>query len=462
MTYALLLFVVTIALVLLFHFPKLVLYSLFIALYILPYPIEVLHVLPIKVANYFDEVFTFLFLFYLIFISIKRKYIVLPLIKYVALFFFISFISIIANASPFIPGFKFLSSFLKPIVFLYFILNVKLPDKFYLNLFYLIMVIAFIQVFFNIGWFLGINPLPNPLNYPDPDFAIGTFGHKASREVANYFCLLFISLLIYNKFYHRKKSNVLLMILLLVALSLSASKISFVMLFLSNIIILPMMLNVKVFRYIFLGAVFLIFGVFTLKKVNPLIFDRYMTYASIGIRANPKIIAYKDILFEVKNDIPFPLFGAGPGMYASTVAVADRTPLALKYVINPNFYERDINIAGLRFRQTGIGFIRLTGFTALAGDIGIIGLIVYLIIYFKVFSFVYSLGKKTKDKCWKTICFSTAGGLIYIILYNSFYDLFSVAVIFCHFGFLLVLYINISGKSSIMTLNNCDIYSFKK
>ena len=116
MTYALLLFVVTIALVLLFHFPKLVLYSLFIALYILPYPIEVLHVLPYKLANYLDEVFTLICLFYLIFISIKRKYIIFPLIKYVVLFLFIIFISTVANASSFIYGLHFLVSFLKPII----------------------------------------------------------------------------------------------------------------------------------------------------------------------------------------------------------------------------------------------------------------------------------------------------------------------------------------------------------
>ena len=219
------------------------------------------------------------------------------------------------------------------------------------------------------------------------------------------------------------------MILLLFALALTASKISFVMLFLSIIIILPMMLNVKVFRYIILSAIVLIFGIFTLKKVEPIMFDNFMNYASIGIRANPKMIAYKNILFELKNDVPFPLFGAGPGMYASTIAIENRTPLALKYVINPNFYESDIKIAGYSFKQTGIGYIRLTGYTALAGDIGYFGLIVYLMIYFKVFSFVYSLGKKTRNKCWKTICFSTAGGLIYIILYNSFYDLFSVAAI---------------------------------
>ena len=161
---------------------------------------------------------------------------------------------------------------------------VKSGGKFYLNLLYLIVLIAFIQVFFNIGWFLGINPLPNPLNYPDKDFAIGTFGHKAVREVANYLCLIFISLLIYNKYYHRKKTNVLLMILLLFGIVLTSSKISFVMLLASIIIILPMMLNVKVFRYIFLSAIFIIFGIFTLKKVEPLIFDHFMTYASIGIR----------------------------------------------------------------------------------------------------------------------------------------------------------------------------------
>ena len=72
-------------------------------------------------------------------------------------------------------------------------------------------------------------------------------------------------------------------------------------------------------------------------------------------------------------------------------------------------------------------FGRLT--SIITAVIGTIGFILYLMIYLKVFSFVYTLGKKTKDKFWKTICFSTAGCIIYIILYNSFYDLFSVAPI---------------------------------
>jgi len=401
----------------------------FLSFYILPYPIEILHVLPWNIADFIDEVFVLFCLIFLMFISVKRNYIILPFLKYVVLFIYISILSLLVNSSPLISGVHFLFSFLKPIIFFYFILNVKLPEKFYFKVFYLIIFISIVQILINIGWFLGVNPLPNPLSYPDPDFAVGTFGHKSSREVANFLCLIFIFLMTYIKFYTKSKYNIILGSLLLFTLSLSSSKITFVVLFITIIIILPLLLDVRIFRYIIISALLLLVGIISLKKVEPLIFDRFMTYISIGIRENPKIIAYKDLMFELKNDVPFYLLGAGPGMYASTMAISKKTPLALKYVINPNFYDQHISISGLKISSTGIGFIRATGYTGIAGDIGFFGLFAYLLIYFKAFNFVFTLGKKTKNKIWKTVCLSTAGCLVYILIYNSLYDLFSVSLI---------------------------------
>ena len=55
-------------------------------------------------------------------------------------------------------------------------------------------------------------------------------------------------------------------------------------------------------------------------------------YFNQGIQNNPKVLAYRNALFDIPAQTDFYLFGAGPGMYASSAAIKTATPLAVKYV----------------------------------------------------------------------------------------------------------------------------------
>lgn len=95
------------------------------------------------------------------------------------------------------------------------------------------------------------------------------------------------------------------------------------------------------------------------------------------LESSQKIQGYYSALFEVPDEIPVPLLGAGPGEYASFTAMYSRTPLARKYIMD--YWD------SLPENMEGTLAYASSGIIAIFGDIGIVSLILLLYIYFKVF-----------------------------------------------------------------------------
>lgn len=435
MIYLLYLFVSFGIIALLFAFiykPIIYIYSLIISLYILPYFIQVAGIFPSAIASYFrylDDLMVLFALVHLVIIVFRNGSITAPAGKYVGLFFVIFLLSFFANRPPLTSGFNFIFSFLKPIIIFYYVINVKVFERDYKNIFLTLVLIGIIQMLFNLGWLLEINPFPNPDKFPSPDFAIGTFGRESSRAVANYLALLSLSLIVVFYAYVRKKLIILLVFFFLIGIFLAESKTTVGLYFISVIITLVAILRVKVLKMILFGVLFTIVTFIIMIRLEPELVDLYRLYAKLETSDQPKIIAYENILFKLGDEVPILALGAGPGMYGSTIAIKNQTPLAMKYVINPLFYGTNTflldRVKGLGFGFEGIGFQRTTGFVGIAGDIGIFGLIVYLMIYLKGFKIAYFFGKEVSDKYLKSVSLSISAGMIYILLYNIFNDLFS-------------------------------------
>jgi hypothetical protein len=87
-----------------------------------------------------------------------------------------------------------------------------------------------------------------------------------------------------------------------------------------------------------------------------------------------KFFGYYSLLYELPLEIKHPvLWGAGPGIYGSYVAMNARTPLSQKYIM----YYRDQVPEGLG----GTLAYRSSSIIGFWGDIGLVGLILILVIY---------------------------------------------------------------------------------
>lgn len=92
------------------------------------------------------------------------------------------------------------------------------------------------------------------------------------------------------------------------------------------------------------------------------------------VNESEKILGYYSLIFELPEEINHPLlWGAGPGMYGSYVAMNARAPLSQKYIMS--YYDRIPDGLGgtLAYRSSSV-----IGFW---GDTGLVGLILIFVIY---------------------------------------------------------------------------------
>jgi hypothetical protein len=135
-----------------------------------------------------------------------------------------------------------------------------------------------------------------------------------------------------------------------------------------------------------------------------------------AIEGSEKIQGYYSAIYELPDELPIPLLGAGPGQYGSYVGMAARTPLSEKYIM----YYNDLIPEGYGGTLT----YRSSGLIGIYGDIGILGLIIFLSIYISAIKISTTFSKLTTSPFDSTIAFlATASGIL-IIAESLFQNIF--------------------------------------
>lgn len=300
--------------------------------------------------------------------------------------------SAIANAMPALNAVQFLFGYLQYAILVPFtVLCLKDRPVDFDRLYPWIVYPILFQFFVNLGWALRISPLQNvrrsiPNNV---DWAYGTLTNTTEAAGIAAILLFFTFHLLVFKPPHAaawpRRRLYFLIAAGFMLLLWADSKLTYLTLSAAMGLMCFLTLRASIFRKVlytvagfsFLACMFLA-SIYYNYRVNPS-YSSTVSYGDVvnltlmgGSRAlgnNPKIQVYEDITAKMPQDLDFPVFGGGPGNATSRFAIKNGTPLAGKYLLPRIEWEF----------QHGNSMLTLpnTGFNAMLGDLGWLGVILY-------------------------------------------------------------------------------------
>ncbi len=341
-----------------------------------------------------------------------------------ALFVYIS--STIINNSSYIITIIFIRTVYEPYIFLLALVNLNLNDRMFKKINKTIFFFAVIQIpaaivkliifgaerdviFFGGSRLLGA------------EIASGTFG-RAAGTMGTLFPLIVIGFLI--PFYIQKhKVKYIYLILGFVLFSFLTGKRAFLLilpifLYFQYRLMKPKMIKTisykKItFKMLAIGVVIFILGVKLTPMLNPSNaiwgkFDinylftsvkEYIEGENISGQTIGRLSTMKNIM-EVRKDYTIleKLFGKGPGLF-------------IKSGLTRSTYKEGLKEIGIAYGVTGFGWLIL--------QVGILGVICYLLLIWMLFRFVKNIYKQIKDPYWKAITVGSFGVFI-VIMFDFF------------------------------------------
>ncbi len=209
---------------------------------------------------------------------------------------------------------------------------------------YCILALTALQLVLNLGWLVGVNPLPNP-TILKVDFAIGTLGgcNIVAYLMASVIFLLFA---MFHNFPDLKQKLLTAFGGLLTAFQLILTFTFHVLPLLALLVFAQTFYGVKALRYklamIAMIAVFTIGFLYVksdprLSRVFDLPAEDVMTVSEFRNRwqqmwSGSKGQAYYNIFVHARRDMPAWFIGAGPGNFASGIGSVHNSMLAEKYI----------------------------------------------------------------------------------------------------------------------------------
>jgi len=359
--------------------PKIALVSYWLWVTLTPYAINMY--LPASQIRLIDELLLLVLIGILaVNLLMTRKPVrVSPRLKaWLLLFLVICGASTVANKAPLYGAFRFTLIYMRPFVlFLYaaFFLepkDIKPALKICLAIFVL-------QVVLNFGWLTGVSHLPHYKRRMD--IATGTF---ESCAVTAYFCMAIMFICLACLASSRRGKSRKAWLALLFAIALAQMFFTFTM---HAIVAFPLCavlflaMGRKYLKVVMLGIILslLLLPVlatrrstmvpFVMETVGP----RSLTRRWYRFRNSPKTMAYRNVMFGIPDELPFPLFGSGPGTMGSVYAIEAFRPLSEKY-FSYAFVSSDMRTRTAAASILGSPF---SGYLAIWSETGPIGFLIY-------------------------------------------------------------------------------------
>lgn len=237
-----------------------------------------------------------------------------------------------------------------------------------------------LQVVLNLGWLLGINPLPNWMS--GPDFAIGT--GLGANLVAYYSVAVICIMIAYVRYSSRPWQKIAGVALLLTAFFQLYISFTFHAYLLCGVCVAlqlylpPRPIHERVFQIgqAAVAAVILVVIASQLpaaESVKRFFHPDYLKFRWRNMVDGPKGQSYKNNFYYLPKEVPFFLIGAGAGNAGSMVGRMNRRPLADKYF---NWVDLAVESRSL----SGGGSIAggpMTGILTLWSELGPLGLFLY-------------------------------------------------------------------------------------
>ena len=255
---------------------------------------------------------------------------------------------------------------------------------------YAFVVFLFIQIAFDILWFVDIEPFKNRFSSTSFDWAVGTMGLTSTVCYIAIIGVTFgISAVVSEKRLKSRLNYIIITTVSLILLAIGHTKHSIILAAASVAVGAFMVSQRHIVRRILLVvlAVGIIVG---LSQFYNLSFKgkRYSWYSKVALSqsANTKKQVHEDVVSVLtKNNTWF--IGEGPGRFSSVVAYWNYSPLFLRY-----FYAE---LEQARYNpHSSIMLYPRTGILSLLGDTGILGLGLYLVLCISVFWRIFSQVRK--------------------------------------------------------------------
>ena len=313
-----------------------------------------------------------------------------PLVLCMLLLLGVIGLSAYVNGSSKFLVFKFASSYLGFIPIMLVLLEYA-PKPAPARIMFLLVTVLFVQIALNVAWYFGFNPIGN-YDSGGPDFAHGTLG--GCNYVA-YFCVFVILLSISRLLEHRAvpafRAPLALLLGMVALVQLLFTFTAHALLLLGACGGLLFVLGVplkylKPHRLFALAAVAIVILAIAMTVVSVAgVGEGILTFLKPEVlamrfeamRTGPTANIYRNVFFDLWHEVPVPLLGAGPGGFGSSVAIEYGAPLTRKYL-----WIYYLTISGREMiRGSSITQSLISGISAMWGDLGAIGALLYFSLY---------------------------------------------------------------------------------
>jgi hypothetical protein len=242
-----------------------------------------------------------------------------------------------------------------------------------------------LQFAFDLGWLLGINPVPNQLIASPGDWAVGTMGLST---YASYLAVIGMSLSMTRVLEARFRSvwrHIALFSICAVLiiwgstqhlLGLAPAVLAFVWFSTLKRKHWP-----KIYAVLIMVSVFLYVADYYNKQFSEAFHEQWYARHRVERTMESKIDVYRDVSRHMTRNNKW-LFGEGPGRFSSVVAMRTVSPLFARYFyaeLDPRRYNPGGSI--IHYPRTGV--------LSLLGDLGVIGFGLYAWMFVYVFARIF-------------------------------------------------------------------------
>jgi hypothetical protein len=245
----------------------------------------------------------------------------------------------------------------------------------------LLAAVLLLQFVFDLGWLLGVNPVPNQLIASPGDWAVGTMGLST---YASYLAVIGMSMSmtrVLEAGFRGVWSHVALFSICAVLIVwgstqhlLGLAPVTLAFVWFST---LRRQHWPKIYGVLIMVSVFLYVTDYYNRQFSEAFHEEWYERDRIERTFDPKIGVYHDVARHLARNGNW-LFGEGPGRFSSVVAMRSVAPLFARYFyaeLDPRRYNPGGSI--IHYPRTGV--------LSLVGDVGLIGFVLYAWIYVYVF-----------------------------------------------------------------------------
>jgi len=342
----------------------------------------------LQISNRIDDLI-FLYISFEVFVNlVLNKKINRLLMTFIFLFGYIIFLTSVINLVSPITVSMFILRYCKILITIIYI-DIQLKHE-NINFFKVKKYLRYfvgLQFILNLLWFLDINIIPNRLSNDFDDWAVGTMGDCfyvgliSSIALADYF---YDSFFVRNNIKIQFKNFIGFSLCLVQLIWVDTKHLFFLVPLILIILLITLPILSKKLKFIFM--IFFLFAItYSLNSNFVKYFINNYETAQTVIQKSPKVQTYYHSFISIPNEVPYKIFGAGPGQAGSFIGKENKAFLNEKYFMRYDIPELRLGNSVLTLPYNGV--------TTIQSELGYVG---FFSVFMIIISILYNLFLRLK------------------------------------------------------------------